>query len=69
MTAVRLFNNELQTVSKEDDARFFTRGSNERPNKEEIEWQIVSTKKKNNKTNTKNDKDGKPSANNPKIPS
>lgn len=54
MTAVRLFNNELQTVSKADDARFFTRGSNERPSKEELERQIVGTKEKN-KTNTKND--------------
>lgn len=53
MTAVRLFNNELQTVSKADDARFFTRRSNERPNKE-LERQIVGTKEKN-KTNTKND--------------
>ena len=54
MTAVRLFNNELQTVSKADDGRFFTRGSNERPKKEELERQIVGTKEKN-KTNTKND--------------
>ena len=41
MTAIRLLNNELQTVLKADDVR--CSGASERPDKKE--WQVVGAKR------------------------
>ena len=49
MTAIRLLNNELQTVLKADDVRCSR--PNERPDKKE--WQVVGAKKKKEKTKTR----------------
>ena len=49
MTAIRLLNNELQTVLKADDMRCSR--PNERPDKKE--WQVVGAKKKKEKTKTR----------------
>ena len=49
MTAIRLSNNELQTVLKADDGRCSR--PNERPDKKE--WQVVGAKKKKEKTKTR----------------
>ena len=49
MTAIRLLNNELQTVLKADDMRCSR--PNERPVKKE--WQVVGAKKKKEKTKTR----------------
>ena len=49
MTAIRLLNNELQTVLKADDVRCSR--PNERPDKKE--WQVVGAKKKT-KTSERN---------------
>ena len=46
MTAIRLLNNELQTVLKADEVRCSR--PNERPDKKE--WQVVGAKKKREKT-------------------
>ena len=54
MTAIRLLNNELQTVLKADDMRCSR--PNERPDKKE--WQVVGAKKKKEKTKTR-EKSGK----------
>ena len=48
MTAIRLLNNELQTVLKADDVRCSR--PNERPDKKE--WQVVGAKKEKEKTKT-----------------
>ena len=62
MTAIRLLNNELQTVLKAGDMRCSR--PNERPDKKE--WQVVGAKKKKEKTKTrernpeKNEKEPKP---------
>ena len=49
MTAIRLLNNEMQTVLKADDVR--SSRPNERPDKKE--WQVVGAKKKKEKTKTR----------------
>ena len=49
MTAIRLLNNELQTVLKADDVRCSR--PNERPDKKE--WQVVGAKKMKEKTKTR----------------
>ena len=49
MTAIRLLNNELQTVLKADDVRCSR--PNERPDKKE--WQVVRAKNKKEKTKTR----------------
>ena len=49
MTAIRLLNNELQTVLKADDVRCSR--PNERPDKKE--WQVVGAKEKKEKTKTR----------------
>ena len=54
MTAIRLLNNELQTVMKADNMRCSR--PNERPDKKE--WQVVGAKKKKEKTKTR-EKSGK----------
>ena len=62
MTAIRLLNNELQTVLKADDVRCSR--PNERPDKKE--WQVVGAKKKKEKNKTrernpeKNEKEPQP---------
>ena len=49
MTAIRLLNNELQTVLKADDVRC------SRPNEslDKHEWQVAGAKKKKEKTQTR----------------
>ena len=56
MTAIRLLNNELQTVLKADGVRCSR--PNERPEKKE--WLVVGAKKKKEKTKTKETKKDDP---------
>ena len=60
MTAIKLLNNELQTVLKADDVRCSR--PNERPDKKE--WLVVGAKKKK-ENKTRENKERQPNANDP----
>ena len=61
MTAIRLLNNELQTVLKADGVRCSR--PNERPEKKE--WLVVGAKKKKRKNQNKGNKERRPNDNDP----